>query len=212
MFSTLNQTAQTKTQRAICAHKKHPRTATHKPANSNRDTKLLEIYVTTTKHSPATHSNRDKKRFFTFAPAQTAQVEAPEPRRLSRPQTHIKKNRKLEENANRHPQFLFRLERSPIDCFQGLTPDFNRTHVSVRTHSSTATPGCVGSSEMIRYRAEANDKPQPKVAVLLMALHNLELTEKSRERGKNTNQHPQFLFRSERGRIVCFQGLTHGFK
>jgi hypothetical protein len=28
-------------------------------------------------------------------------------------------------NRKNHPQFLFRLERTPIDCFQGLTPSFN---------------------------------------------------------------------------------------
>jgi hypothetical protein len=48
-----------------------------------------------------------------------------------RPQTH-QKSRNGEQNANNHPSNLFRLERTPIDCFQSHTSNFNRTHVSVR--------------------------------------------------------------------------------
>jgi hypothetical protein len=146
MFWNLNQTEKRKTERTSSARNNHLRTVTEKPAESNRDTKLLEITATPRKHSTATHSNRDTNPFFTQA-------------------------------------------RS---C-------------------STATPGCVRFKEIARYRPEANEKPQPRVAVLLTAVCDFEFRQRPRERGKNSNRHPQFLFRLERGRIDCFQALTHCF-
>jgi len=119
-----------------------------------------------------------------------------------------------EENANPHPSILLRLKQDPTVYFLEFTDNFNRTHVAIKRSdpSSTATPGCVRLNEMTTRRLEADKKPQPRVAMLPTALRTVELTEKSRDRGKNANQHPQFLFRLERGRIVCFQGLTHDFK
>jgi hypothetical protein len=43
---------------------------------------------------------------------------------------------KTEKSAIRTPQFLFRLERTPIPCFHTLTQGFNRTHVSVRNEKN----------------------------------------------------------------------------
>ena len=68
MFWTLYQTERRKLEGRSSARNSRPQTGTRKPADSNRESKLLEIAVTPRKQSAITHSNREKAPQF-FGPS-----------------------------------------------------------------------------------------------------------------------------------------------
>jgi hypothetical protein len=65
MFWKPNQTEQRKQKESPLARKRRPRTARRKPANSNRETILLEPHATPTKQTTEGRSNREKNAIFT---------------------------------------------------------------------------------------------------------------------------------------------------
>jgi hypothetical protein len=143
MFWKPDQTGQRKQKERSLARKRHPQTAARAPANSNRETRLLEIAVTARKHSLAARSNRDKNRFFTATPAPPPQPDA------GRARAHpvrgaTEKNSPTRRKCEYHPSFMFRLKGGPIVYFHELTTSFNRTMFRLKRFCSTATPGCVG--------------------------------------------------------------------
>src|ERR1700722_15253474 len=65
MFWNPNQTGQRKQKEIPLARKAHPQAAPRKPANSNRETILLEPHATPTKHTTEGGPNREKNAIFT---------------------------------------------------------------------------------------------------------------------------------------------------
>src|ERR1700722_9326202 len=65
MFWNPNQTGQRKQKEIPLARKAHPQAAPRKPANSNRETILLEPHATPTKQTTEGGSNREKNAIFT---------------------------------------------------------------------------------------------------------------------------------------------------
>jgi hypothetical protein len=140
MFWTLDQTAQRKLEAKFVALNGHPQTATRKPTNSNRESKLLEIAITSRKHSTSTHSNREKAPRF-FGPSRGGSFLSDPPafrprfrRRIHPAEFQIHPSPR-HRNSNREPQ---RLELSATLTKQSIDPTSNREKTAFRIHSRTS--------------------------------------------------------------------------
>ena len=98
MFWNPNQTGQRKQKESPLARKPHPQTAPRKPANSNRETILLEPHATPTKQTTEGSSNREKNATFTSPPTRR-----PQPHKASPPSLQLPK-------SNRQPKLLETLQ------------------------------------------------------------------------------------------------------
>jgi len=109
-----------------------------RPQNSNREPKLLETGVTTTKESPASRSNREKTHvshppFFPLRPPSTARrtTHLAAASKTGAP-INAPKRRKTQQ---RLPPVLLRLNMYPTLCFLRVRPNFNRTLLRLNASS-----------------------------------------------------------------------------
>ena len=120
---------------------------------SNRKPKLLETLQLQQNKQPRLALIAKKPIFppsiSTLLPQPTRAPQRGQHRPANRPR--IRQTRTKSESG---PSLMFRLKGAPLVCFHELTTNFNRTMFRLNRFCSTATPGCVGFSEMARCSAK----------------------------------------------------------